>query len=63
MNTQFELYTEFVDEKPIKYQTLSTNYLDVLNDPAIMSFSPPVITGKSLNIQCDLKSTIEIFVK
>lgn len=47
VNTQFELYTEFIDDKPIKYQTISTNYLDVLNEPAKMNLNPPGITSKT----------------
>ncbi|XP_055317748.1 uncharacterized protein LOC129576552 [Sitodiplosis mosellana] len=45
VNTQFELYTGFVDEKPAKYETHSTNYLDVLEEAAKMSYNPPNLSG------------------
>lgn len=48
VNTQFELYTDFVDGKPVKYETLSTNYLDVLDQAAKMNFNPPNLTGNIL---------------
>lgn len=45
VNTQFELYTDLVDGKPAKYETLSTHYLDVLDQAAKMNFNPPNLTG------------------
>lgn len=45
VNTQFDLYTDFVNDKPVKYESYSKNYLDLLKEPGKFNFNPPAIAG------------------
>lgn len=43
INTTFEIYPEFIDDKPLKFETISTKYLTIWDDadPNKMNFAPP----------------------
>lgn len=52
VNTEFELYAQFDGDKPLKYSSISTNYLSALDEnlPAMMQITPTIGTNENLTV-------------